>query len=220
MGSTLLLLLLPCIVSGYLLVNAKLFLARFPERTGSNLYFRILLVGSFWVIGWDAALRLLIGDFLAKFQQYSPYLGLELILATLLAVATRMILDLRFPVSVLQIFRRQARNLELFITEAIATSQLIMVTLSNGKVYVGRAVKMSLSDKTPEWLLMFAFGSGYRRSSDHNVEMINDYRKDLEQTGAAHGGSLPPMLLSVKEIVSIQVFNPQLHQQAPTGKSE
>ena len=220
MGSPLLLLLLPCIVSGYLLVNAKLFLARFPERTGSNLYFRILLVGSFWALGWDVALRLLIGDFLAKFQQYSPYLGLELILATLLAVATRMMLDLRFPVSPLQIFRRQARNLELFITDSIATSQLIMVTLSNGKVYVGRAVKMSVSEKTPEWLLIFAFSSGYRRNSDHNVEMINDYLEDREQDGSAHGGSLPPMLLSVKEIVSIQVFNPQLHQQAPADKNE
>ena len=209
MGSPLLLLLLPCIVSGYLLVNAKLFLARFPERTGSNLYFRILLVGSFWVIGWDAALRLLIGDFLAKFQQYSPYLGLELILAALLAVAARMMLDLRFPASPLQIFRRQAKNLELFITEAIATNQLVMVTLTNDKVYVGSAVEISVSDKTPEWLLMFSFISGYRRKDDRRVELTNDHREGYRQDKSGSGGNLPPMLLSVKEIVSIQVFNPQ-----------
>ena len=218
MGSPLLLLLLPCIVSGYLLVNAKFFLARFPERTGSNLYFRILLVGSFWVIGWDATLRLLVGDFLAKFQQYSPYLGLELILATLLAVATRMILDLRFPINVLQIFRRQAKNLELFITESIITSQLIMVSLTNDKVYVGRAVEMSLSDKTPEWLLMFVLISGYRRKDGRNVELTNYYLKARSESG--YGGSSPPMLISVKDVVSIQIFDPQLHQQAPADKNE
>ena len=99
MGNALILLLLPCVVSGYLLVNAKVFRAKVPEKTGSNLYFRILLAGSFWVFGWDFALRFLGGDFLKDFRQYSPYLDLELILATLFSLAARVMLDCSVPVS-------------------------------------------------------------------------------------------------------------------------
>ena len=212
-GGSLILLVLPCVVSGYVLINARVLRYRFPERAGSNEYLRVLAIGSFWVFGWDFALRLVMDnvEFWKGFRQHFRYLPLEVTAATGLSLAARLVLDAVKPVDDSEMLKSQTKHMELFIHEAISKNQLIMVTLSNAKVYVGKAVKMSFSGKSPQWLMIFPLVSGHRCETDKGVKLEIFYLP-MYKKSAKYRSNWPTMVLSVKEVITIQLFDADLYQ--------
>ena len=111
--------------------------------------------------------------------------------------------------------------MEFFIAEAIGKNQLIMVTLSSEKVYVGKAIEMNFSGKTPEWLMIWPLASGYQYRTSKDVELTTDYLAAYEQAKGEYGDKWPSMVLSAKDVVSIQMFDPELHAvfQRQAGKN-
>ena len=213
--SSLLAVLLPCLVSGYLLANARIFRVRFPETTESNLYFRILAIGFFWVFGLGVAL--LVGDDFSEdmqryMQQHIFGMPLAAVLIVVFALMARKLIDIVAPVSSLQILWHQARYLECFIAESIRKGQLVMVTLDNAKVYVCRIKETTFSKKAPEWLIVLPFISGYRCDPDKNIRLTTSYIEAYAQADRKHLKDSPSMILQVKDIISIQVFDSELYR--------
>ena len=93
--------LLPSIVSGYLLLNTKYAIVCWPERPGSNKYFRILLVGWIWWLIWWTVLALVGKPIFAKIIKLE-WLAYSLIenkfllagfVATIAAIVLRVVLE-------------------------------------------------------------------------------------------------------------------------------
>ena len=90
--------------------------------------------------------------------------------AVSLLLAARLALDIFRPVDDSKMLKSQAKHMELFIHEVIRKNQLVMITLSNAKVYVGNAMKINLTEKTPAWLMVTPLVSGYRSEADKSVK--------------------------------------------------
>ena len=104
MGIGLVTILLPCLVSGYLLNHSKLAVICWPEKPGSNTYFRILLVGWTWWLFW-VLIALLTDSFLSDSSVLENWEKIgtvenkvlffqEGVLATAMAIIARIFLDI------------------------------------------------------------------------------------------------------------------------------
>ena len=214
--SNLLVVLLPCIISGYLLVNTSHFRSWFPEKTGSNVYLRTLAVGAIWtlVFGFFTPDNQSLVQWWKSLWFYSYGIPLEMMPPIMAAGATSLA-DRLFPADIFKIFRRQTKNLESFIFKAVSNKQLIMITLSNGKVYIGKATEIGGTEHTPEWLIIFPFASGYRCRENMSVNLMTDnigaFSSD-EKTDTHDPDNTPSIVLSVKEIISIGLFEVDLYK--------
>ena len=194
--------LLPSIVGGYLLHNAKWVLLVWREKPSSNNYFRILLLGWIWWLLWAvAASELAVAEKLqwlaiASSDKY-PFV-LEGLLATVAALVLRAVMDVLYLVLQkpeqqlifakkaaqysewdLKILRARQRSMEVFIWSSMDDTHLVMLTLENGEVYIGFASLMPTKN-TPEWLELTPVVSGYRDEQDKTIQITTKY-SDIER---------------------------------------
>ena len=204
-GAGIVAILLPIIISGYLLLNAKFIMLMMPKGPGSNRYFRILLVGFVWCFivamvacGSSCFDMNLDGNSNSDKWWLRPAAQVG-ILSIASALCIRGVDSLLFPLSralwilmnkqeeqeereynndywfYLRMLEKEARFMEVFIWRSMVHNDLIMLTLDNSKVYVGLATVMTMTKDVPEWLEIIPMLSGYREEKDKRTEITSRY---------------------------------------------
>ena len=105
--------------------------------------------------------------------------------------------------------------LEQLLLKALKEKKYIMVTLSSGKVYVGR-VTIGLAPEDDRSFELLPIKSGYRESDKHRLELTTHY--DEAYFKMFDGESDPyaaiedfGVVIPVKEVVSATLFRPDLY---------
>ena len=206
--------LLPCIVSGYALVGAHLIQVRLSDSPGSNLYFRVLLSGFFWLGLCAVAVFLVTGGerswerFVPFFNKifYGEYSYLFGYGASAAAIFLRWmdsmvfgLLTTKLPVryfdGFIELFlQKRGKNMEIFLAKAVRDSLLVLFVLKNDKAYIALVNSVTMLKDTPEWLNLYPLASGHISKEDRKLTMTSNFeaRKDTE------------MSVAVKEIVHMQ----------------
>ena len=247
--------LLPCLVSGYMLHNSKWAMLFLPERLGANTYFRILLVGWLWWLTWLVIGLGLGADWLFLANWWAEFVGAKLssadglhrywyeylllqqaLLATVSAIIARGVLDglfrLRHRESLvdfhIKVLQSKQRRMEAFILASMQKSDLVMMTMGSGKVYIGFANIVMNAKGPTEWVELIPLASGYRKKTNRKMKITNNYVKNLkfdgkdehEYVALALGQHQPmeelnrlKMLLPVNSIVSVQGFHDDVYEQ-------
>ena len=232
--------LLPIIVSGYLLYNTIFLRALLPNTYRSNGYFRILLLGFLWVLLCDAVLshisrdssviKVMDGWNSLVFGQDVPLLesGLLVLLAIFIRIAADQILEFMSRSESVRhkIYMRILLNkdMDLMYYEAARHVSLLLITANNNKVYLGWVAKMGIPKDDRQWLHVFPSRSGYRDerkglifttdympAQQYYSELLSKIKdKDLL---ASEGISRPMVLIAVKDIVAIQTFSNDIYEE-------
>lgn len=111
---------------------------------------------------------------------------------------------------------------EKMVDQAIGGKMLLMLTLRNRKVYIGRPYRVFPDDsRRDKWVGFFPWQSGYRKEADLALEITTDYvralggeeqwEKNLRQVAI----SLP-----LREIAACQFYNPALHELFNAAQNE
>ena len=222
--------LLPIIGSGYLLYNTKLIHSLLPDTYRSNNYFRILLLGLFWLWLCDPLLArsetvAAIIDFwdVSIFSHDIPIVESALVLA--LAFVMRMVIDFVIPMFLSEAVKHLMhlrillnKDAEITYYEAARNVSLLMITTSSDKVYVGWVRKMDPPKNDRKWLHFLPIRSGYR-DEKKSLHITTDYKsanryysellsKAKDKDLLAKKGIVRPMaVISVKDMVTIQTFS-------------
>ena len=102
------------------------------------------------------------------------------------------------------------------VNEAVSNDVMIMLTLSNRKIYVGRPNQISRDESGRErWISFVPWRSGCRCKNTGDLIWTTDYKWMLQ--GPISQGSLKfmNMCVPIREVVSFQYFDPSLHEQFP-----
>ena len=225
--------LLPCIVSGYLLVGAHIMQVHLQDKPGSNDYFRILVAGFFWFGFCTAVVFPFVSDeytwkSFASFIENSldgssAYLfGYGAALAAV--ILRRAVLDpmhnvLRknpndyFHMILAPLLWGRGKNMEIFLVEAIKESLLVVLALKNDKVYVAWGTFVGTIKDTPEWLNFYPVASGCLAKSTRKIRITTSksgVRKNMEAIRGNRFQELPQkMSVAVREIVDMQFLDPK-----------
>ena len=78
--------------------------------------------------------------------------------------------------------------MQMDLLKSYATQQLLMITLRNGKVYVGIATGLNEPGGQP-YIRILPFYSGYR-TERHDVKLITDYLSVYESVQEAGWGKM------------------------------
>jgi hypothetical protein len=101
-------------------------------------------------------------------------------------------------------------GLEAISSHALDCAICLLITLKNGKAYVGTPLSLSTLDIERKWFAIFPLLSGYRGES-HKLELPVNYGNVYQElaSGQIAGERIAEfrVLLAVSEIVSLQTFN-------------
>jgi hypothetical protein len=106
--------------------------------------------------------------------------------------------------------------LEKLIKESFLNTQFIQITLMNDKIYIGWALSIP-EPKQTEYINFFPVMSGFRKKGTKKMEIttrhqwvineyLKDYNKNLEDLNIK-------LVIPVREIVSLNTFDPDLYEQ-------
>ena len=230
--------LLPIIGSGYLLYNTQLMRSLLPDTYRSNHYFRILLLGFFWVLLCDLILAQIpaLPEIIAGWESFLFGAQISLVrisLPLLLAWVMKMLVDFFIPGRLPQAEHIEHQmNLSIMLNKDVEVMyygagrslRLLMITTTSGKVYIGWVLKMKLPKGDRQWLHIFPVKSGYR-DENQKLRITTDYApaqeyysKMLDQTQdpdllESKDIIRPMAIISVKEIVSIQRFSASMYEE-------
>ena len=156
------------------------------------------------------------------------------ILATLLAVVLHGLESLVFLIIsrrngafahrfLTTILERHARHMDAFLWEALGSSRLAVISLSNDKIYIGWVASMELTKTAPEWVHIVAVMSGYR-CRDTREPVITTSYPDSEPFDPAASISPSEMLnmkmaLPAREISSMQPFGMYRQEIQPDART-
>jgi hypothetical protein len=105
--------------------------------------------------------------------------------------------------------------LEQLLYRALDEEKHVMVTLTNGKVYIGR-VAISLAPENDTAFYLLPTKSGYRESDKHRLEITTHYdevyKKIIEgETDAFDIISDFGVVIPVKEVISASLYREEIH---------
>ena len=112
--------------------------------------------------------------------------------------------------------KRYGSTLEQLLLKALKEEKYVMITLSSGKVYIGRVVT-SLAPEDNRSFELLPFKSGYRETGNHRLEITTHYdeayqkifeREDDPFEVVADFGVVIP----VKDVVSATLFRGDIYQ--------
>ena len=114
--------------------------------------------------------------------------------------------------------QNQENPLELMLQKAMAGAHLVLLTVKNGKVYVG-FVSDNFNPALPnQYLKLLLTTSGYRDGDTKKVIFTNDYSAVFEQL-LNNEGELDPLVLEgfeivipITEIQSVSFFAPDIYR--------
>lgn len=200
------------LASGYLLHEISFWRMWFREHPGHVLYFRVLVAGLIWQVCfgalWDNALC-----WPAVFPHAKQAAGLAVALLLCLAangVQKNFIAREKFD-------RRRlicsGMHFEYHILRALQGNLPIMVTLDNGKIYIGwvGSVRRQADAK---WLTLVPAFSGYRDESQR-IKIVTDYADALDDGAirqrSEEGDLNLDVTLPVEKIASLQFFDAEFY---------
>ena len=113
----------------------------------------------------------------------------------------------------LRTWQAKGSDIGKLICDAIGRKTLIMLTLNNRKVYIGRPFHLSLGTSEPDrWIRLIPWKSGYRDEETGQLQITTDYENALSNiTTETHLMELS-MSIPVHDIVTFQPFNPELYR--------
>jgi len=109
-----------------------------------------------------------------------------------------------------------------YIKQTVEQHSLLLITLKNRKVYIGAVLKDSnlqfkeLDAEEEKYIKVIVALSGYRSDADMKMHLTTDYTdEELEicMRDAGMSNFDLEILISVKEIASIQPFNPKVYRE-------
>jgi len=109
-----------------------------------------------------------------------------------------------------------------YIKKTVEEHSLLLITLKNRKVYIGTVLKDSnlqfkeLDAEEEKYIKIIMAISGYRSESDLKMHLTTDYTDEELETCMWNVGMSDvdlEMLIPVKEIASIQPFNPKVYRE-------
>jgi hypothetical protein len=109
--------------------------------------------------------------------------------------------------------------LELLLRDAVATLAPVLLTVKNGKVYVGLVTLSSTPAVSIESITILPRMSGYRRTEDRRVHFTTDYRPLINamlMADASMGDMRPKeiaIVIPMREIESAGLFSKQLYDE-------
>jgi len=116
----------------------------------------------------------------------------------------------------------QRKNFEGYIKKTMEEHSFLLITLKSRKVYVGAVTDINqlqfneLDAGEEKYLRVILIFSGYRGDTDLQMDLTADYtdEKLQERIREASGSSADlEIMLPVKEITSIQPFDPQVYRE-------
>ena len=128
-----------------------------------------------------------------------------------------------------RIYNRAVRHLrhlkgwefEKMMSKAANDDILIMLTLSNHKIYIGRPNQISRDESGRErWVSIVPWKSGHRCQKTGKVDLTTDYEWMLSGE-ASHGSSnFFDMCIPIREVVSFQFFDPKVYERFQLGAGQ
>lgn len=120
----------------------------------------------------------------------------------------------------------QRKNFEGYIKKTTEEHSFLLITLKNRKVYVGMVMDSSLQfneldEGEQKYLRVRMTLSGYRRDTDMQIHLTTDYMDKEFQECILGTGKLSAnleVIIPVKEITSIQPFDPQVYREFFVGR--
>ena len=225
-----LLLLLPIVVSGYVLHDIRALGLLWSQQKNSHSYFRILLIGCLW----SGALLPLLHHFSIKLP-FTDWLDDRLMTPeimfmkpVIIAFKIRVISDLFFLVlekysNKFRLYFKQrvmSRTfLSAYLYDFMVNFKEVLITLKTDKVYVGEIIKFP--EPPVDWIRIYPLQSGYRdeRKKLHletdYLEAIDSLKREQNSNSVVNDEIV--ILIPMDQIVSIQRYEPDLEEHFDEG---
>ena len=217
-------LILPLVVSGYALYGIMAISRFWAEPVASRRYFRILLCGYLWIF----LISPMFMPYLNAFITTPESMDVENLVKTVLAIGVRMLLDgiyrlLRFIECVDKDYHQgwlRNKLMERNLYNYSKSLELVIVNLKNDKVYIGFILDFDLPEVN--WISIAPIMSGYR-DEKKRLQLTTDYHQGIENMIENLGNESDEsivdvsMLISSKEIVALQNYNPHLYNAMNTS---
>ena len=224
-----LLLLLPIVVSGYVLHYTRAFGLFWPQQKDGQSYFRILLIGSLWFWGTLPLVPHIPIEWLStsRLDDWFKIPEVMLVKPILIAIAIRLILDFLFSRieessdKIKQYYEQKVMSrtfLSRYLYDFVVNTRWVLITLKNDKAYVGQIVK--IPEPPVDWIRIYPLRSGYR-DERKKLHLETDYLKAIKQIieSLEHEENSDStvideiaLLIPMDQIVSIQRYDPSLKQ--------
>ena len=217
-------LILPIVVSGYVLYGTMVVSRLWAEPTENQRYFRMLLCGYLWIL----LISPMFMPYLNAFITNPESMDVENLVKTVLAIGLRILLDgiyklLRVAKCINKdYYRGWLRNkwMERKLYNYSKSLELVIVDLKNDKVYIGFILDFELPEVN--WIDIVPLRSGYR-DEKKRLQLTTDYHRGIknviENLGNESDESIVnvSMLIPSKEIVTLQNYNPHLYKAINTS---
>ena len=118
-----------------------------------------------------------------------------------------------------QVIQRKGDPLELLLRKALRESKPILLTVKNGKVYLGFVTMNSSPAVAVESMHILPLRSGYRDGVDRRIHFTTDYREVYSKIldGDPSVAEIDPVdfeiVIPFREIESANLFNPSVYEQ-------
>ena len=112
-----------------------------------------------------------------------------------------------------RIVRIEGGPLEQFLDAALKSQKEVLVTLTNGKVYLGPVASSFPPDGRDKTITLLPSASGYRENPNHRLHFTTEYEDiylTLEKTNPDQIGDFR-ITIPIKEVRCVTFFNRKLH---------
>ena len=123
-----------------------------------------------------------------------------------------------------RIYDRSLRHLgrgwefERMVNEAVREGVMIMLTLKNRKVYIGKPLEITRDESGRQrWASIVPWRSGYRNEKTCELELSTNYEQALRDLKGQKDMEFFTMCIPVREIVSSQFFDQVLYDKFQSG---
>lgn len=99
------------------------------------------------------------------------------------------------------------------VNEAVREGIMIMLTLKNRKVYIGKPLEITRDESGRQrWASIVPWRSGYRDGETCALKLTTNYEKALQDLASQKELKFFTMCIPVSEIVSSQFFDEELYE--------
>ncbi|MEK6301266.1 MAG: hypothetical protein AABO41_11130 [Acidobacteriota bacterium] len=142
-------------------------------------------------------------------------------LALLLGLAAAPLANLIFGADkqIDRVIQKKGDPLELLLRKALRESKPILLTVKNGKIYLGFVTMNSSPAVAVESMKLLPLRSGYRDGADRRIHFTTDYRDVYSKilAGDPSVAEIDPVdfeiVIPLREVESANLFNPSVYEQ-------
>lgn len=119
-----------------------------------------------------------------------------------------------------RIVSKEGGPLEQFLDAALKSQKDVLVTLTNGKIYLGPIVSSFVPDQRDQTITLLPTWSGYRHNSSLEVAFTTDYEEVYLKMEEEHPEEIKDfrVTLPIREVKTVTFFSKKLHREYFGGK--